>query len=102
MSPFGNGGPVGEGPVGVNSSFAEVTHRPVAGDPSWRHESVNSGHDSTSTKPQGNGETASLQLPISFPEGWLATQASELLAFSLHALEQQAAEEQVPFCIRAK
>ena len=39
--------------------------------------------------------TASMQQPISFPDGWLAQQASNLLAFSLQALEYQAAEEQV-------
>jgi hypothetical protein len=36
-----------------------------------------------------------MQQPISFPDGWLAQQAFNLLAFSLQALEYQAAEQQV-------
>ena len=72
----------------------------MASDMGWQRyaDPANGGHDSTSAQPQGGGRgTASLELPISFPEGWLAQQASELLAFSLHALQQQDADEQVPW-----
>ena len=84
---------------GNGSLAAAATRRTAASLYGWQPhvETVGGGHDSTSTMPQGHsGGTASLELPISFPEGWLARQASELLAFSLQALRQQeAADDQV-------
>jgi len=80
-------------------SLAEATSTQTAEDMGRQGyaDPVLSGHDSISVRPHRDGAgTASLELPISFPEGWLAEQASELLAFSLHALQQQEADEQVP------
>ena len=82
-----------------NRSLTGAASPHAAGDTGWQRyaDPVVGGHDSSSAQPHGDsGSTASLELPISFPEGWLAEQASELLAFSLHALQQQEADEQVP------
>jgi len=83
----------------ANRSLAGATSPQAARDMGWQGyaDPVTNGHDSTSAQLQRDKlSTASLELPISFPEGWLAEQASELLAFSLHALQQQEADEQVP------
>ena len=75
----------------ARGSIGGISH---AGDGTGEPAGSRGQHSSTSAVWPNGYSTAALQQPISFPEGWLAQQASSLLAFSLQALEQ-AAEEQV-------
>ena len=102
--------PADSGSVSTNSlqipgGNASLTHGSIsgegdAGNGSSKQLRSGRGRASSSAAWPDGYDTAVLQQPISFPDGWLAQQASNLLAFSLQALERQAAEEQVGNCRR--